>query len=894
MVSRGKSWASPALLKFRDPESFVAGNIHSYRSTWECIANLPGNTNPHVLGWISEGIDIQEFVNHFSGNFQGRRYDSDFPPRASFPNSKSCDNFAKFISETILGRVRNGSLIIWGEVGEVEPPHLVMPITIEPNKPRMCHDERLLNCWIKDCPFSLDYITDLPRYVGLDHFQTTFDDKSGYDHVRLHPASRKYFGLEWSGWYFVYSTLPFGWKASAYIYNSIGLVATSFIRSLGVPCSQYIDDRHVGQLRLPQNSTCRFSGYQLAEMASFIACSVLLSLGYFIGLKKSVLVPQTVIRFLGYLCNSHKQAFILPEDKRLKFSTLRESILENKSVSLKNLQKFTGKTTSFALLVPAAKLFSNNAYQAISRAQKSSSTSIRLSDPLRNEILHWRFLDSWSGFLPWKEEKHVCVSVHSDASNTGWGGVLSSPGQPTQEIRGYWDEESRRFPIAVKEAKALLATLQSLLQGVYNVRLDVFVDNKVVVDSWNRQTSKSPSITGVMKDLFAFSTKHNISLSVQFVPSKLNIADSLSRTVSDLDCTLSPTAWRTIESAFGPHSIDLMALPDNVRCNAAGRPLRFLSPFPCAGSSGVNVFAQPIPVGENAYLFPPFTLIGPLLKHLQTQGCPFSMVVPDLSPRRYWWPLLTRSASSCFKLGVKGDPRVLLFPSKASNVCWEPRPLPWDLWVFRIPNYDPLPQVPRLWVPAVQCPLCAYPNDASFLFCQRCGYARKPLGEDSALSKLPLNLPEIESRLDDLRAVNQGKPYQKQKSKLHKDIECFLFSLPTPKPLSSATPNDIIRFLVWKDRSGKTKIHVPSCPWFGSRSPDQCLCPARLAAGTVDSVIGKLRSLFADLGRGGEWNDLLGMGNPASHKTVKQYLKSIQEEQAIARVSPKTSDPSFP
>ncbi|KAK3698766.1 hypothetical protein QZH41_014521 [Actinostola sp. cb2023] len=604
--------------------------------------------------------------------------------------------------------------------------------------------------------FVADYITDLPRYVGLDHFQTTFDDKSGYDHVRLHPASRKYFGLEWSGWYFVYSTLPFGWKASAYIYNSIGLVATSFIRSLGVPCSQYIDDRHVGQLRLPQNSTCRFSGYQLAEMASFIACSVLLSLGYFIGLKKSVLVPQTVIRFLGYLCNSHKQAFILPEDKRLKFSTLRESILENKSVSLKNLQKFTGKTTSFALL------------------------------------------------------------------------------------------------LTVGTAKLL----------------------------------KSPSITGVMKDLFAFSTKHNISLSVQFVPSKLNIADSLSRTVSDLDCTLSPTAWRTIESAFGPHSIDLMALPDNVRCNAAGRPLRFLSPFPCAGSSGVNVFAQPIPVGENAYLFPPFTLIGPLLKHLQTQGCPFSMVVPDLSPRRYWWPLLTRSASSCFKLGVKGDPRVLLFPSKASNVCWEPRPLPWDLW--------PLPQVPRLWVPAVQCPLCAYPNDASFLFCQRCGYARKPLGEDSALSKLPLNLPEIESRLDDLRAVNQGKPYQKQKSKLHKDIECFLFSLPTPKPLSSATPNDIIRFLVWKDRSGKTKIHVPSCPWFGSRSPDQCLCPARLAAGTVDSVIGKLRSLFADLGRGGEWNDLLGMGNPASHKTVKQYLKSIQEEQAIARVSPKTSDPSFP
>ena len=46
----------------------------------------------------------------------------------------------------------------------------------------MCHDERFLNLWIKDCPFILNYITDLPRYVDQEHYQTTFDDKIGYDH----------------------------------------------------------------------------------------------------------------------------------------------------------------------------------------------------------------------------------------------------------------------------------------------------------------------------------------------------------------------------------------------------------------------------------------------------------------------------------------------------------------------------------------------------------------------------------------------------------------------------------------------------------------------------------------------------------------------------------------
>ena len=75
---------------------------------------------------------------------------------------------------------------------------------------------------------------------------------------------------------------PFGWKASAYIYYTVGMAATRFIRSNGVLCSQYIDDRHTGQLRLPQACV----NFQLAQMAAFVACSVLVSLGYFIGLQK--------------------------------------------------------------------------------------------------------------------------------------------------------------------------------------------------------------------------------------------------------------------------------------------------------------------------------------------------------------------------------------------------------------------------------------------------------------------------------------------------------------------------------------------------------------------------------------------------------------------------------
>lgn len=93
-----------------------------------------------------------------------------------------------------------------------------------------------------------------------------------------------------------------------------------FIRSLGDPCSQYLDDWHVGllHLRLRANCICAFSNFNFAPTAAFIACSIIISLGYhdFIGLKESCLISLTARCFLGYICDSDSQAFLLPRDKK--------------------------------------------------------------------------------------------------------------------------------------------------------------------------------------------------------------------------------------------------------------------------------------------------------------------------------------------------------------------------------------------------------------------------------------------------------------------------------------------------------------------------------------------------------------------------------------------------
>ena len=197
--------ACPSLHVFRDPASFLPGQLHNNLAQWEYLSEqFPSQVEP--ISFIWNKVDIADFIVPFKGKFAGKSYDALFPPGMEFPNNPICSKFEDFISSTIIDR-KNGSLIFWSKVGEVQPPHLVMPITVEPTKPRMCHDERFLNLWIKDCPFSLDYLSDLPRYVGPGHFQTVCDNKSGYDHICLSPSSRTLFGLSWKGCYHSYSVI---------------------------------------------------------------------------------------------------------------------------------------------------------------------------------------------------------------------------------------------------------------------------------------------------------------------------------------------------------------------------------------------------------------------------------------------------------------------------------------------------------------------------------------------------------------------------------------------------------------------------------------------------------------------------------------------------------------
>ena len=195
--------------------------------------------------------------------------------------------------------------------------------------------------------------------------------------------------------------------------------------------------RHVGQLyRAPASSTLS-PDRVLAEAAAYILCYLLIEAGYFIAIAKSQWVPSIVIRFLGYLCDSFRQAFLLPPDKRLKFKILRQEILSSRCVGVKTLQRFAGRVISFSLAIPGCKLYVRESFKAISQLCLSAKPFVRVEGNLRTEVLYCRFLDDWKDCFPWSSELHVTVSLFSDASTRVWGAVLFRNGRKLVS-RDYW------------------------------------------------------------------------------------------------------------------------------------------------------------------------------------------------------------------------------------------------------------------------------------------------------------------------------------------------------------------------------------------------------------------------------------------------------------------------
>ena len=81
-------------LCLRNPNQFVAGNLHSHLTEWE---NLELDVEAKV--WLKEGVNVEHYFKKFKGNFKGKSYDCATPQRFIFLTLQLVENLGSLFRQ---------------------------------------------------------------------------------------------------------------------------------------------------------------------------------------------------------------------------------------------------------------------------------------------------------------------------------------------------------------------------------------------------------------------------------------------------------------------------------------------------------------------------------------------------------------------------------------------------------------------------------------------------------------------------------------------------------------------------------------------------------------------------------------------------------------------------
>ena len=230
--------------------------------------------------------------------------------------------------------------------------------------------------------------------------------------------------------------------------------------------------------------------------------------------------------------------------------------------------------------------------------------------------------------MPFQSE----VTLHTDASNSGWGGVLSS-GPSTS---GLWSTSEKEYHINFLELKAVYLCVSSFLGVLKDSSLQIFSDNMTTVFYINKVGgTQSTDLCLLALDLWKLLDCHNIKCFACHIPGKQNtIADAHSRSEGDRhDYYICETTFSSILSAlpFTP-SFDLFASRLTYKLPS------YASRLPDPSASFIDAFS--FAWGKDLYMFPPLPLIARVVQKIQSDEATNVLLITPAWPALVSLPVI--------------------------------------------------------------------------------------------------------------------------------------------------------------------------------------------------------------------------------------------------------------
>lgn len=493
---------------------------------------------------------------------------------------------------------------------------------LEPKKDggfRLVVDLRHLNKHIENGSCKFETLNGLESVLRPNDFMVSFDLKSGYYHVPIHPAHRVFLTTEMDGELVSFCALPFGLSTAPRVFTKVMRPFVTAMRSRGIRVLPYIDDF----LMMSQSREEAIQARQIAQ-------DLLQQLGLTRNEEKGYWEPVQDLVHLGIGIDTVRQLFYVPPSKMQTLQGAARSLLKYAKshcrwVSVRNLAKFVGLAMSLRLALQQVRTYTRALYDAMSE-KASWQADVKLSKQAMLDLEFFTTIDeSWNGLTIWQPTPQA--EIHTDASDYGWGAVLNK----VVPARGFFNDEQLQVHITEKELRAVLLGLDYLspkFQDLNHIR--IVTDNQVVKSVVNKGVSRSHQLMPLVRTIQSRCRQLGLSLEATYIASERNVqADQLSRVRDPHDWTVHPDLIRRAEQRWGRRTVDRFATRDNRICQRYNS--RLFDPL-SLGDAMYASWKQ-----ENNWVNPPWPLISRVIRKLREDQAEAVLLLPHW-PSASWYP----------------------------------------------------------------------------------------------------------------------------------------------------------------------------------------------------------------------------------------------------------------
>jgi hypothetical protein len=487
-----------------------------------------------------------------------------------------------------------------------------------------------LNKYVRKETFRMETPLIIAESIEPEAWACSLDLSDAYLHIPMHESVQKYLRFTHDNEVFQFQSLPFGLNVSAWVFTKVASAVVSRLHQQGIAVSAYIDDwliHHKSPAELQRHRD--------------LVVTLLLKLGWHVNESKSAFTPSQSFTYLGVNFNTKMGILSNTAEKAEEVAKLASLLEESGTTTPKFLRSLIGKLTFVMHYVKFGKANTRPLQWLLKRIWDKRDVSLNikrkvvLNTSLRQALSNWRN-EAWIQSGIHMHAQQPDFTLHTDASASGWGAVLSETTRDRQvkTFSGTWSKEVSECHSNVRELLAVFCAIQAV--DPKQVYIKLFSDNTSVVAIINRQgTVLSLEMQRVAQRLFDSLQERDTLVTAAHIPGNQNLqADILSRPdkIFATEWKLDSTTFRKICQHFNfKPRIDAFAT-----ALTAQLPIYF-SPVPDEGAAGLDAFAQSWD-GWDMYLFPPFSLYAQVISKLRRSQGTTALIIYPQQPRKPWFP----------------------------------------------------------------------------------------------------------------------------------------------------------------------------------------------------------------------------------------------------------------